>query len=249
MATVTAFTAERTQEIEDAAIVDAAIVGGELILTKHDGSTINLGSVMGPQGDPGAAGPSSLPVAKAGTLVGSRGRINLIEGTGISITATDDAGNDEVDVSISSSTPPFIGALAYRSSGAGIQSIPNNTWTSILLDTESFDSSAFHSTVSQTSRMTVPAGKGGKYIVIDRTEFASNATGRRMFGIAVNGTIVASVEATPAAALNLVQPCVEILSLAPGDYVESQVLQSSGAALNADGGFAVTSLSLVLIGV
>lgn len=46
MATVTGYTAEHMQEIEDATIVSAAIDGsGHLILTKHDGSTVDAGAV------------------------------------------------------------------------------------------------------------------------------------------------------------------------------------------------------------
>lgn len=46
MPTVTVFTAERMQEIEDNSIVDAAIVGDDLVFTKHDGTTINVGPVL-----------------------------------------------------------------------------------------------------------------------------------------------------------------------------------------------------------
>lgn len=42
-------------------------------------------------------------VAKAGTTIGSRTRINFIEGANVTITATDDAGADEVDVTIAAS--------------------------------------------------------------------------------------------------------------------------------------------------
>lgn len=53
MATITAFTAERSQEIEDQAIVDGAVVGDNLILIKHNGESIDAGSVRGPTGSPG----------------------------------------------------------------------------------------------------------------------------------------------------------------------------------------------------
>lgn len=63
MATVTGFTAERMQEIEDNAIVDGDVVAGNLILTRHDGSQINAGSVIGPQG---VSGPTAgLPAGGA----------------------------------------------------------------------------------------------------------------------------------------------------------------------------------------
>lgn len=60
MATVTGLTAERMIEIEAASVVDGDVVDGELILTKHDGTTINAGSVAGP---PGPIGPLGTDLA------------------------------------------------------------------------------------------------------------------------------------------------------------------------------------------
>lgn len=50
MPTITGLTAERMQEIIDATIVDANVVGDNLILTKEDGGTIDAGDVRGPAG-------------------------------------------------------------------------------------------------------------------------------------------------------------------------------------------------------
>lgn len=60
MATITGLTAARMLEIEGESIVDGEVVAGNLILTKHDGTTIDAGSVIGPQGDAGPVGPSSV---------------------------------------------------------------------------------------------------------------------------------------------------------------------------------------------
>lgn len=59
MATVTGLTAARMQEIEDASVVDGEVVSGNLMLTKHDGSQINAGPVIGP---PGPVGPSGTGI-------------------------------------------------------------------------------------------------------------------------------------------------------------------------------------------
>ncbi len=62
MATVTGLTANRMLAIEAASVVDGDVdASGNLILTKHDGSQINAGSVIGPQGPQGPVG-SMLPV-------------------------------------------------------------------------------------------------------------------------------------------------------------------------------------------
>ena len=51
MATVTGYTATRMQAIEDGTVVSGSVDGsGNLTLTKHDGSTIAAGNVMGPIG-------------------------------------------------------------------------------------------------------------------------------------------------------------------------------------------------------
>jgi microcystin-dependent protein len=57
MATITGLTADRMLEIEGESVVDGAIVGGNLILTKHDGTQINAGPVIGPAGPVGPMGP------------------------------------------------------------------------------------------------------------------------------------------------------------------------------------------------
>lgn len=57
MATVTGFTAERMQAIEDGTVTSGTVNDdGDLILTHHDGSTTNAGDVVGPTGPAGADG-------------------------------------------------------------------------------------------------------------------------------------------------------------------------------------------------
>jgi hypothetical protein len=55
MATVTGFTAERMQEIEDTCVVDGEVVGDDLILQQRNGTPINAGSVRGPIGPTGGS--------------------------------------------------------------------------------------------------------------------------------------------------------------------------------------------------
>jgi hypothetical protein len=50
-----------------------------------------------------SGGLSAIPVHKNGTLVGSRGNLNFIEGANITLTIGDDAGDDEIDITIAAS--------------------------------------------------------------------------------------------------------------------------------------------------
>ena len=66
MATVTGLTAERMLAIEGASVVDGEVIGNNLILTKHDGSQIDAGPVIGPQGPAGPPASLALTIALGG---------------------------------------------------------------------------------------------------------------------------------------------------------------------------------------
>jgi microcystin-dependent protein len=83
MATVTVFTAERSQQIEDESINDGHVDGsGHLILTRRDLAEIDAGSVIGPTGPQGPSLPvgSVLPFAGAAAPSG----FLLCDGTAVS---------------------------------------------------------------------------------------------------------------------------------------------------------------------
>lgn len=71
MVTVNGLTAERMLEIEAASVVDGEVVGDSLILKRFDDSTINAGSVRGPQGIVGPVGPTSIEIVTSTTRPGS----------------------------------------------------------------------------------------------------------------------------------------------------------------------------------
>lgn len=67
MGEVTSYTAERMQQIEDAAVIDGNIVGDDLVLVRFDGSTILAGNVRGPQGPAGSTGDTAILVVTSTT--------------------------------------------------------------------------------------------------------------------------------------------------------------------------------------
>ena len=59
--------------------------------------------------------------------------------------------------------PALVGVAATAVSAT--LSVVANTQATLPLPTENFDTDGFHSTVTNTSRITIPTGKGGKYLV------------------------------------------------------------------------------------
>lgn len=126
--------------------------------------------------------------------------------------------------------PHFIGVQGVA------QSIPASTWTALSLDTEAVDSYNGHSTSSNTSRWTCPAGMGGWYTACGIYVAAQNATGNRGARLQVNGNPIAGAAAFVLAAgatnaTGISTPTRDV-RLTPGDYIEVAGWQGSGGALN-----------------
>lgn len=115
------------------------------------------------------------------------------------------------------------------------QSIANDTFTSITWDTETIDTDAYHSTATNTDRITIPSGKGGKYLVICTIVFAYNATNTRQVRIKKNGTVVSNNIAGASHGNNAPVFCSTVLDLAATDYITAEGWQNSGGNLNLEG--------------
>ena len=121
-------------------------------------------------------------------------------------------------------------APAVYSSNSTTQTISNATWTAVGFDTEDFDTSGFHSTVTNTSRYTIPAGLAGKYLLNTNVKWANNATGTRIVRFRKNNTLTLAIQEKSSAA-EFADQVSTICDLAVGDYVEVFVYQGSGGNL------------------
>lgn len=132
-----------------------------------------------------------------------------------------------------SSTPTFVGARAHHNT---TQSINDSAWTALNLNSERYDTDAFHDTATNNSRLTVPSAKDGKYLITANVEFAANGTGVRFVQIFLNGiTTIALYGPQPGhATLNNRMSVSTVYDLVATDYVEIRVWQSSGGPLNSN---------------
>jgi len=126
------------------------------------------------------------------------------------------------------------GAPACRAFNSTNFSVADNTLTAITLNSERYDIGGCHSTVSNTSRLTVPSGGGGIYSIGGSATFDANATGVRLLLIRLNGTTdigangVSSASAGGSQQINVSSD----FRLAAGDHVELVAFQSSGGNLD-----------------
>jgi hypothetical protein len=112
---------------------------------------------------------------------------------------------------------------------------PSGTSVALALDSERFDTSGFHSTTVNNSRLTVPAGLGGRYLLGTSVQFEANATGLRQTSLRVNGSTGLAVNNCPnvGAVLGTRLASATLYNLAAGDFLEAFAMQESGGSLNA----------------
>lgn len=118
-----------------------------------------------------------------------------------------------------------------RAFNSTAQNIATATWTSMTLNSESYDVGGLHSTATNTSRLTIPAGGGGVYIITAHVGFTnSSAGGGRLLRIRLNGatTLGAEVLCLPSPTYAAGLSATVQYKFAAGDYVECQVYQDTG---------------------
>jgi hypothetical protein len=130
-----------------------------------------------------------------------------------------------------SAAAPFAGCSA---AGTGYQTLSTATFTAITFNaTDLFDTDGFHDPSTNASRMTVPAGKAGKYAFTNRVYFdTANSTGRRIFALYKNGAVVEDAQVEYAVVSRIIGLNTGIINLAVGDYIEAYAFQGSGGNLD-----------------
>jgi len=146
------------------------------------------------------------------------------------------------------STPSFIGCRAYIS---GDTSVANSTDVIVAFNNENFDTNSFHDNATNNSRITIPTGYAGKYLVNYGLYWGSFASTERKGQLLKNGTAVWNCQVVPSSGAQTQDSSV-VLSLAVGDYLQLNVTQSSGSTQTLLGsssiGYQVTSLGVTYLG-
>ena len=146
-----------------------------------------------------------------------------------------------------SSTPSFVGCSLTCSANF---TVANNTYHAVAFNTETFDTDAFHSTSSNTSRITIPTGKGGKYLFTMMMAFTTNSTGNRLTALNKNGVNFHKItfQANGISGGYIFDSSSTIVDTVAGDYWEMIIYQNSGGNLDAVGGSEYTTFSCYYLG-
>lgn len=161
-------------------------------------------------------------------------------GKGVSL--TDGGADGDVTVGLS--------ARGVRATLAADRTIATATATYIDFDAEDFDTDAFHDNATNNTRLTVPAGFGGKYLIFCSAEWVNNATGIRQILVRKNGTTITGIDTriNNGADYNVQMSLTFVDSLAAADYVEYRVYQSSGGNLTLSDANGLTFFGMVYLG-
>lgn len=144
--------------------------------------------------------------------------------------------------------PPWHAVQAYRNAA---QTLSTGSATAITLDGgENFDTDAFHSTVTNPTRLTLPtglvtSGKTAAVLLQGYGTFDSNATGYRRLRFLKNGTGEAVATVNPITGVATSVNLTGLTSGVGGDYFEIEALQTSGGNLDITG----ISFGLVVLGI
>lgn len=168
-------------------------------------------------GTTGATGPTGTGGAAGATgVTGATGPTGPTGPTGVGTTgATGATGPADTFAGVKLTNAAF----THNSSGSAL---------AVTFTVEEFDVGGYHEGVTNPSRITIPAGKAGKYHVGGSVQWDSNATNARSTAIREGGTTQHAIEFNPATGGSVGQAVSTVLELAEGEYVELVVVQNSG---------------------
>jgi hypothetical protein len=120
--------------------------------------------------------------------------------------------------------------LAYSTAALAL---PANTWTTVNFESEQFDVGGLHSTASNPSRLTIPAGSSGLYLVGATLRFSTGGAGS-----AIDARFIKNSTTTVTAGMGGVLSSVAAVTLeasAPmvldgGDYIQAEANPTGSTA-------------------
>jgi hypothetical protein len=194
-----------------------------------------------------ATASSIAPAAKGDLVAGSATNDAAVLGVGSNdqVLTADSSTATGLKWATPASGSTFVGAGVYSTSAT---SLSNGTQTAITWNSEEFDTDGFHSTSTNTSRMTIPAGKAGKYLItaIWGQDSGSSAGNQRLIQIRKNGTSIrqSDTDIQPYGTYSI----SSVVDAAVSDYFEIFAYQDSGSTFSTSTGISTANFFISYLG-
>jgi hypothetical protein len=140
-------------------------------------------------------------------------------------------------LTVAGGVPSWAAPAAAGYVGVGLrnevaQTTSTGTAKTIDFTSESWDTDAFHDNSVNPSRITIPSGKGGKYLFTAFCLWEPNGTGRRIIRIMKNGSTGVALSFIAPSNNYAGNEISQIIEVAAGDYYILQIVQNSGGNLD-----------------
>jgi hypothetical protein len=119
----------------------------------------------------------------------------------------------------------------FSGTNSGGINAPTSTFVAMTMSSEQYDTDAYHSTSTNTSRMTIPSGKSGKFLVTASIRYQGGAGSDHETRVAIykNGSIFTFNKFFARGGGSEINILIDtVLDLAVADYLEIYVYQNSG---------------------
>ena len=140
--------------------------------------------------------------------------------------------------------PTFVGVSVKASADT---TITNTTFTALGWNQEDYDTDGFHDNTTNNSRLTVPTGKGGKYLVSGFLSWDTDGNGTRELWVYKNGAQYKQIRLSAVTKLTSEQISIA-MDLVATDYVQLYVYQDSGGTRTAYVGSVQAQFQAALLG-
>jgi hypothetical protein len=139
----------------------------------------------------------------------------------------------------------FSGCSLYMSANLVVANI---TLTTVNFDSEDFDVDGYHSTSSNTSRITIPSGKTGYFSISTSAVWQDGNNYYLESWLYKNGSLFSMLGGDDAGIYKNVLANTKIVYAVPTDYFELKVKQQNGGDRDLLGGTDDTSFSITYLG-
>lgn len=194
---------------------------------RYDGTNWVTVAGEGIQGPAGADG--TAPLTTKGQLLTRNSSAVTALGVGSDGTILTADSAEATGLKWSAPAGGYVGCSVYKSAGQAISSGSNTLQT---FDLELFDTDAFHSTTTNTSRLTVPTGQAGKYLIVAHSGLGQAVQSPSPYWVWIekNGSNIGYNTAimTTSGMANR-NGIVTVADLAVGDYIQMYVYYSDSS--------------------